>query len=176
MESEPGTLTQQGFRQAEVRKVAVQHCIINDSFSGLLLAPPSPSTLRSRTWKKSVTIQKQLWCCSQFGCSGGSVLVFSNTVIPGVLTSTSFSFSLKGELEGEKFSDISWSIYKAKELAQNGAKMHFTASAVLLGRALYIEMMALFKLSTVSHWRREGERGNSFPRHPNNLWKAVIQA
>lgn len=43
MESKPDTLTQRGFHQAEVRKAAVQRCIINDSFCGFFLASPSPS-------------------------------------------------------------------------------------------------------------------------------------
>lgn len=60
--------------------------------------------------KKRVTIQKQLSCSNQFERSGCSVLVFSNTGIPGVLTRTSFSFSASRELEGEKFSDINWHI------------------------------------------------------------------
>lgn len=53
MESKSDTLTQKGFHQAEVRKAAVRHCIINDSFSGLLHALPSLSSLRSRTQVKS---------------------------------------------------------------------------------------------------------------------------
>lgn len=49
VESKSDTLTQRGFHQSEVRKAAVQCCIINDSFFGFFLAPPFPLSLGSRT-------------------------------------------------------------------------------------------------------------------------------
>lgn len=69
-----------------------------------------------------------------------------------------FFFALKEELKGGRILYIIWSIYKAREQSQNGAKMHFTDSAVLPGRTLYIEMMAkpaLLLTEGGKHWGRE---------------------